>query len=375
MQLFSEKNLKLAIDKAHSISADGHFNFFNLTFNKVFNNLLKVILSKSERQVTLMASKKVKIAATYFITIILTMVLLGGTAYFIITHYVFAEKDDGSDLDALLKPDTQTVTEGYQPTFENNKTILIILDAEKRESGSCFLLLRFLPTEQGALVMPIQSDCEVNGANGKTTLYELFRTGGTTKAIAAIKEITGLEIDHYMKFDKDSFTNALDIFGGVNYKIPYQLIYDNKETGEMTVIQEGEQFLDATLIRRVLTYPLYKNGESYRATVLAMLTADLLNQNLGTGMSDRLDSCFSTVINSGMETNITSYDYEDQKKALAYVLDADEDTVSIVLPIGGYNEDGRYVMNQDFVRLLPDTLMTVPPAYSTTTTATEAANE
>ena len=319
-----------------------------------------------------MASKKAKIAATYFITIIITMLLLGATAYFIMTQYIFGEKDNKNDLDELLKSDTQVVNEGWQPAFENNKTVLIILDAEKRESGSCFMLLRFLPTEQGALVMPIQSDCEVNGASGKTTLYELFRTGGTTKALAAIKEITGLEIDHYMKFDKNSFVNAMDIFGGVNYKIPYQLIYDNKETGEMTVIEEGMQFLDATLIRRVLTYPLYKNGESYRATVMAMLTADMLNQNLGTGMSERLDSCFSTVINSGMETNITSYDYEEQKKSLAYVLDAKSDTVSIVLPIGGYNEDGRYVMNADFVRLLPDTLMTVAPTYSTTSETTSA---
>ncbi len=318
-----------------------------------------------------MASKRAKIAATYFVTIILTIVLLGGTAYFIITRYVFGEKKTNNDLDKLLTADTQ-VTDDYKPAFENNMTTLIILDAEKRESGSCFMLLRFLATEQGALVMPIQSDCEVNGASGKTTLYELFRTGGTTKAITAIEEITGIEIDRYMKFDKNSFTNALDIFGGVNYKIPYQLIYDNKETGEMTVIQEGEQFLDATLIRRTLTYPLYKNGESYRATVLAMLSADLFNQNLGTGMSDRLDSCFSTVINSGVETNITSYDYEDNKKALAYVLDATEDTVGIVLPIGGYNEDGRYVMNADFVRLLPETLMTIPP---TTSAVTTAANE
>ena len=299
--------------------------------------------------------RKAKIALTYFVTIILTIVLLGGTAYFIISNYVFADPKQAPSIDSSALLD-ENAHESYVPSILDDKTTLLIFDAEKRQTASCFLIVRFLPSERKAYVMPIQSDAEVDNGGTPSTIYEVFRTSGTSKAVSCIENVTGIKIDRYMKFDKDSFTNAMDVFGGVNYNVPYKLVYENEVASEVTVIDEGTQFLDATLIRRVLTYPLYKSGETYRSKVLAMLVSDLFNQNLNKGMSDRLDSCFSTIINSGAETNITSYDYNERKKALEYVLDSTDDAVLPVIPFGEYNQDNRYVLKADFVKALPEML-------------------
>ncbi len=310
---------------------------------------------KKLSEVTIFMKRKAKIALTYFVTIILTIVLLGGTAYFIISNYVFADPKQAPSIDSSALLD-ENAHESYVPSILDDKTTLLILDAEKRQTASCFLIVRFLPSERKAYVMPIQSDAEVDNGGTPSTIYEVFRTSGTSKAVSCIENVTGIKIDRYMKFDKDSFTNAMDVFGGVNYNVPYKLVYENEAASEVTVIDEGTQFLDATLIRRVLTYPLYKSGETYRSKVLAMLVSDLFNQNLNKGMSDRLDSCFSTIINSGAETNITSYDYNERKKALEYVLDSTDDAVLPVIPFGEYNSDNRYVLKADFVKALPEML-------------------
>lgn len=98
-----------------------------------------------------MAKKGTKIALTYFITIIVTLIIIGGIC-FMLFRYLTAPKEP----DAAAEPNIERlVAEEYVPTSANNKTTLFIFDSERRLSGCCFLIVRMIADEQRLVIMQI----------------------------------------------------------------------------------------------------------------------------------------------------------------------------------------------------------------------------
>lgn len=298
-----------------------------------------------------MSKESLKIALTYIITLIVAFAVIGGAAYYIFTKYVRGDKSAGAV--------EQTVTESvsaensYAPSEADSMTLLLIYSLEKRQTASCFMLVRILPAEKKLVVVPLQSDicAEVDGM--KSTLYEFYRTGGTLQAVKAAENAMDVKIDKYMKFDNDSLAVMIDMLGGVQYDVPYNLIYDNTGGGEDTIIKQGSQYLDAGLFIKTITFPNFKNGEEERARVTGTLVTDMLKTNITPNVRNNLDSMFSEIINSSVETNITAYDYKDKKEALKYLIDPEQDNiVTLVLPSGTYDENKFYVLDEKFVKSL-----------------------
>lgn len=299
-----------------------------------------------------MSKRSAKIAATYFLTIIISLLLIGGGGYLFITKYL--EKEPETDgMDDIVMQDSSAQNAEYAPVFGDGRTVLFIYEAEKSQTSTSFLLARFAPADNKAVLVPLQTDiaCELNGT--ANTLYEFYRLGGTTEAKKAVEKFTGLTVDKYLKFSKDSFTLFSDFMGNVDYDIPYNLIIENPSTGESTVIKSGNQLLDSNTLRKVMCYPDYNGGEEYRAKVVGNLAAELLNSGCRGILRDGLDTVFTDIINSDIETDITKYDYEEDKPAINYVLENTSAPAQLVIPSGSYNENGCYQLDEAFVDALP----------------------
>lgn len=299
-----------------------------------------------------MSKKTAKIAATYFVTIISSLLLIGGAGYFILTSYL-APDDDISSITPTDGVQSSVSNEVFVPDSSDCQTVLFIYEPEKRSTASCFVLARFVPTENRAVIVPLQSDI-CTELDGKTnTLYEFYRLGGATEAVRAVDSAVGVKADKYLKFTKDSFTLFSNFMGNISYDIPYNLIYENESTGESTIVKSGQQTLDSVTLRKVLTYPNYKGGEEYRAKVVGTIAAALINSGSKGILQDGLDTVFTDIINSDIETNITKYDYEEKKPAIEYVLDNTDSPAQLVLPSGSYNENNCYVLDESFIQALP----------------------
>lgn len=304
-----------------------------------------------------MAKKSSKILLTYIITIVLTLLIAGGVCYFAFSSILFGKNDNDTNTSAEnigLQP--MTVVGDYTPSSEDARTVLLILDAEKRESGSCFLVARFIPTEEQFVFLPIPSSTSVSSGDGNDTLYNIYRNGGTKKAVTAVESCLGISIDKYIKFNRSSFSVIADIFGGIDYDIPYNLVYDNPDTGEATVLKSGRQFLDSTALRKVLTYPNYTQGEEYRAKCLGVAINSLVTNGTSNAESfaNNLDDYFVTVINADIDTDITAYDYEEVKNAMKYVIKNSPGISTFILSSGIQNGDGQYVIDEKFLATLPE---------------------
>lgn len=304
-----------------------------------------------------MAKKSSKVFLTYLITIVLTLIIAGGVCYVAFSSIL---TDDGNSSDSTpaeeidLRP--LTVLGDYTPSAEDSRTVLLILDAEKRESGSCFLVARFLPIEKQFVFLPIPSNTSVSTADGEDTIYNIYRNGGTKKAVTAAESCLGISIDKYIKFTRTSFSVIADIFGGIDYDIPYNLVYDNPDTGETTVLKAGRQYLDSTALRKVLTYPNYTQGEEYRSKCLGIAVNDLVTGGTvnASNFANNLDDYFVAVINSDIDTDITAYDYDEVEKAMKYVINNSTRISAFILSSGAENEDGHYVLDEKFLATLPE---------------------
>lgn len=304
-----------------------------------------------------MAKKSAKIAATYFITIILSLVLVGTVGYFALNAYLNGDTGSG------IKPagdDVQdpyaALSDEYVPSYSHSQTLLFIYEPEKRQTATCFVLARFVPMDSKVVIVPLQTDICVEVDGKVNTLYEFYRLGGTADAVKAVEKALGVSVEKYMKFSKDSFTQFSNLMGNFTYNIPYNLIYENESTGESTVIKSGEQILDAATLRKVLTFPDYNGGEEYRAKMVGAMAVELINSGSKGMLQDSLDVVFTDIINSDIETDITRYDYDANKAAIEYVLDNNTSPAQIVIPSGVYNENNCYVLDESFIQALPSWL-------------------
>lgn len=299
-----------------------------------------------------MARKGTKIALTYFITIIVTLLVIGGIGYLLLDEIMKPreEKDPTIDIQHMVSLDE------YVPSAENNKTTLMIYDSEKRMSGCCFMLVRMLADERKLVIMPLPADTYANVGGTENSLYEFYRLGGTADAVKAVENATDVKIDYYLKLNDDSFTVLVDIFGGVDFDIPYNMQYSNPDTGEETILREGQTYLDSQLLRKLFTYPLYTSGEEYRAKVVGVAVNDLLNRNIKAGFANHIDGYFSTVINSQVETNFTAYDYEEHSKAMKYIAQNEDKISQLVTVTGEYNENSLFVLDENFLKSVPERL-------------------
>lgn len=299
-----------------------------------------------------MAGKSAKIAITYIITILVTLLVIGGICYLLLDQILNpAPKEQ-----AL--PSIEPVFSGneYIPSAEDSKTTLFIYDAEKRMSGSCFAVIRMVADERSIAIMPIPSDTFAQVGGETNSIYEFYRTGGTGKAVSAVESATGVKMDYYLKLDDNSFDIFIDIFGGVDFDVPYNLIYTDPSTGEEIILREGRSYLDSNGLRKLFTYPLYNSGEEYRSKMVGIALTDLLNGNIGSGFSSHIDDYFSVIINSSIETNYTAYDYAEQSGTMKYIAESSDRIAQLVTVTGSYDENSLFVLDESFIRAIPEWL-------------------
>lgn len=299
-----------------------------------------------------MTKKSSKIAITYFVTIIVTFIVIGGLGYMLL-QYLENPPADKAEKMTVMPEDNKN---GYVPAAENNVSTLFILDSEKRLSGSCFMLVRTYATERKLVLMPLPADTAAVLDGTENSLYEFYRLGGSKKAVSAVENCTDTKIDYYMKLNNESFSSLVAIFGGIDMDIPYNLVYTNPDTGEETIYREGTVYADSTNLRKILTYPLYTAGEEYRAKILGVAVSDLINKNISDGFSTHIDDYFSDVINSPVETNFTAYDYEAHSEALKYIASSNERIAQLVTVTGAYNDNNFFELDANFVRAIPEWL-------------------
>ena len=279
------------------------------------------------------------IALPYLITIFVGILIIGGGTFFALKQ--MGVLNGGRE---LKEPTPQAVNTA---TYDDSHTILFILDEPDQKCSSTFLFMRSIPKDKKIVFVGIPSNTlsVVNGT--QQSIKDAYESGGVTAAVNFTNQLFGVTVDRYMQLNSDALIKICDILGGVTYPIPEDIAGFNGDG--------SEQYLNAELIERLITYTMYNNGESERAYVVSSVFAKMINASDGSRIAGNLDNSFNTIVNmASTNTNITAVDYKKRKVAIKYMLE-NGTTIASYYVMDGENAYSDFIPEESFFSDLRET--------------------
>lgn len=109
------------------------------------------------------------------------------------------------------------------------------------------------------LSIPRDTKVEVNGKTIKINACMGYKSREELM-ITKIKEITGIPIHYYAEVDFDGFKDIIDILGGIDYDVPYDMNYDDPVQGLSIHLKKGQQHLDGQAAHDYVRFRHNNNG-------------------------------------------------------------------------------------------------------------------
>ncbi len=279
--------------------------------------------------------KSGRIAVPFLITIFVGLIIIGGMAYGVYRYFGFGKED---------APPEPTPRISQQITYEDNHTILFILDEPEQKCSETFILMRSLPVKKELVFIGIPTNTIAIVDGEQQSLQGSYDRGGAASAVSFTESVFGITIDRYMKFDPESFKKICDIFGGVTYAVNAD-IAGFKNDG-------SQQYMKSEQIETFVTYSMFKGGESERAFTAASVLSAMINQADGKRIADSFDTNFNIIINM-VDSNITSVDYKNRKTAVKNMFE-NGSSIAITLSLDGTAADSDFIASDNFISSLRD---------------------
>jgi LCP family protein required for cell wall assembly len=162
------------------------------------------------------------------------------------------------------------------------------------------------------------------------TLAEHYDFQGVQGSVVAVENLFSMQIDRYVRFDRQDVSNMVDFLGGIDYEIA-----EDFEIGEETFMK-GKQLLDG---RRVSTLLFYKKENdiphiAYQEELIIKLIQQRFNQTL----ADKYAK-FSSAFFYNADTDINQYDLTLRQKGICSKMQLDSLVVKKLPLHGVYNSE------------------------------------
>lgn len=309
------------------------------------------------------------VAIPFLITLLISLVLIGGAAIII---YDKIDNDDSSlismvnEVGTLSEGDNHTImfvldmSDSIDSEYENNDEDDYYEDDYDSEEGDeetednsskeyiyepyTFMIMRSEPVDKKLTFLGIPSNMLI-GENNKTA-QDIYIDNGSAALVSSVEYTLGINIDRYMTFDTESFKKVCNILGGVTFAVP-------KGVKDVST-SESEQYLSAEQIESIISCGNYSGGELQRISTASSLITAMINQTNGERIAGNLDNSFNAIINM-TKSNISAIDYNEKKYAIKFMLKysdpADSESRStraqFITPYGS-TEGGKFVADKYF---------------------------
>lgn len=283
-----------------------------------------------------MAKKKSgHIAVPFLVTIFVGLIIIGGFAAGLYFYFGFGR------VEAPPEPTPRT---SNQITYEDNHTILFVLDEQGMDSSCTFLLMRSIPVKKQIVFIGIPSNSIALVDGEQHGIKNSFERGGAASAAKFVEDVFDIEVDRYMKFDSASFRRICDIFGGVTYPVNADIV-GFKNDG-------SQQYLNSDQMETFVTYSMFSDGEIERAFIGASVIAAMVNQADGKRIADSFDSNFNTIINM-VDSDVTAVDYKNHKTAIKNMFE-NGSSIAITLSLDGAPAGDDFIPSDSFISSVRD---------------------
>lgn len=286
---------------------------------------------------------KMPLGKLYLYTILATIVIVGAAAYVILKVTVFKNHT------AAEKNFIAPFTVQFEGTQTDSQNILFIGEADGKLSA--LSLVRIDAVEKEILCVPIPAESVVQVNTKIKTLKEFYQQDDLKTMMTGIEVLLNTPVQRYCVLNREKFNSIINIVGGVQFPVPDDLYYENPETGEITSFssKNTDAVLSGDDIRKIMTYPLYRNGKEYNTSVSGTLTALIINTlSEKSAIDDNVISDVFAVIISSEKTNITAEDYAISKNAFHYILSDVYHPATYLISRGDWESAERFNYAADF---------------------------
>ena len=195
---------------------------------------------------------------------------VGGLGFFI---YKEVQKQSiNQDLHNMSRETMQAIDNELtgMTTFEEPFTVLLlgtderVWDMDEGIRTDTIVLCRVDPTQNIISMVSIPRDTmiQLNGV-GTTKINSAYSYGGPAGTIAAVKDLTGVNIDHYAQINFDGLMSLVDAIGGIDVYVEEEI--DDPDAGDI-VIPAGQQHLDGAQTLVFSRSRAYADGDFTRVS-------------------------------------------------------------------------------------------------------------
>lgn len=206
--------------------------------------------------------KKTKKIKRILIIIILILLIAGGA-------FAYKVYRNGGGMSGMLA----TVVGHDENTRKNLGEFRVLVlgistDQADVELTDTIMVASYNPNTQKATLLSIPRDTYTGKNPAKATAYEKInalysRKHRPDETLAAINEITGLNIEYYVIVKTEALIKLVDVIGGVTFNVPIDMDYDDPTQDLHIHIKAGEQVLDGDKAEQVVRFRHNNNGTSY----------------------------------------------------------------------------------------------------------------
>ena len=199
------------------------------------------------------AKKRKKKIGKKVLIFIIIILLLG------IGWFTYRTIRNGGGISGMLA----TVVGHNENTKKDLKEIKVLIlgvstdtDAELTET---IMIASYNPNTQKANLLSIPRDT-FTGKNPKkavasqkiNSLYNINKT--PDKTLAAVNELTGLDIKYYVVVKTEALIKLVDAIGGVKFNVPMRMKYTDTSQNLVIDLEEGEQLIDGNKAEQLLRF-------------------------------------------------------------------------------------------------------------------------
>lgn len=298
-----------------------------------------------EKKGSKVVKNKGKKKKNIFIRVVLILILVIIIAAAILLYKKYKDEGWSGVSKTLLGHDEETVN-------SLDKMYCLIL-GQSQNLTDTIILASYDPKTQEAALLSIPRDTFIGDdpayASAWDKINAVYQTG-PENTLAEVRELTGINVQYYLKVDTEALKALVDEIGGVYFDVPIDMYYTDRGQNLYIDLEAGYQLLDGDKAEQLVRFRHNNDGSTYpadygiedlgRMRTQKEFLAELLKQCI-----EKMDLNtilgFLDIAEQYVETNL---DFDAIKDYIPYILEYNVDELKTdTLPGESVLTNGTYV--------------------------------
>lgn len=216
------------------------------------------------------------------------------------------------------------------------------------------MLVRFEPSEERVYITDLLTTLQL----GDRSLIGWYKEYGVETMAEKLAEYLDCGRVYTVRLNYNRMRRALNAFGGVEYNVPYPIIYKSPKGDRDVNVAAGTRLYTGGETARILNYPGWKNGEVEHRRMYCEVLAAFISGQLKPERLESIPSDYSKLLDE-TQCDLPRTVFQERLSGLEYLATRNTGSLTMIVDIKkeiysdtstGYTEDGEKLIRAVFGR-------------------------